>query len=353
MNGLRIALIASTAHPIKEPFAGGLEAHTWALAYALGERGYEVTLFAGVGSDPILGARELPVRTPLISAAARSDVSMTSMTWLTEHHAYLRLMVELSATVAFDVVHNNSLHYLPIAMAEAVRIPIITTFHTPPTPWLESAVQTSDRCPVTFTAVSECTARAWRHVVRVPHVVRNGVDLGRWHAGTGGGPPVWFGRITPEKGLHLAVRAARLAGYPLRIAGPVSDRDYYEAVIRPLLGHGVDHVGHLTRAELVNLVGSASVTLVTPCWDEPYGLTVAESLACGTPVCGFARGALPEVLTRGCGRLVTPGDAEALASKIDEAARLPRTAARERAERYCSQDAMLDAYEDIYRRLAA
>jgi glycosyltransferase involved in cell wall biosynthesis len=352
-SSLRIALIASARYPIKEPFAGGLEAHTWALAHTLGARGHKVTLFAGPGSDPALGARELPVRTPVISARARADVSMTSAAWLAEHHAYLQLMVELATAPAFDVVHNNSLHYLPIAMAEAVPIPIVTTFHTPPTPWLESAIQVTPGRPVTFTAVSEHTARAWSHIVDVPHVVQNGVDMHRWRPGTGGGPPVWFGRMVPEKGPHLAIQAARIAGHPLRLAGPVSDPDYYETQVRPLLGHGIEHLGHLTRTELVKLVGGASVTLVTPCWDEPYGLTVAESLACGTPVCGFARGALPEVLTRDCGRLVPPGDVEALATALDETAGLSRAAARERAERHCSQEVMVDGYESLYRELAA
>jgi hypothetical protein len=103
---------------------------------------------------------------PVISAAARADVSMPPESFLAEHHAYLQLMLDLAerGNSDFDVIHNNSLHYLPVAMARSLRVPVISTLHTPPTPWLESAIQ-AGRCPGVFTAVSGHTARAWRHAV--------------------------------------------------------------------------------------------------------------------------------------------------------------------------------------------
>ena len=110
---------------------------------------------------------------------------------MAEHHAYLQLMLDSArGRRQFDIVHNNSLHYLPVAMAAAVPTPMVTTLHTPPTPWLESAIQARRACG-TFAAVSAHTAGAWRHLVRDPVVIRNGVDLdggrrpGRWPAGLG------------------------------------------------------------------------------------------------------------------------------------------------------------------------
>ncbi|MCS0638434.1 glycosyltransferase [Streptomyces sp. LP05-1] len=354
-TSLRIALIASARFPVREPFAGGLEAHTWSLAKALTDRGHRVRLFAAPGSDPALGLRELPVHRPVLSAAARADVSMPGAAWMAEHHAYLRLMLDLARDGErhFDVVHNNSLHHLPVAMAPALRLPVVTTLHTPPTPWLESAVQAQDDCPVTFTAVSAHTARAWRATVPAARVVRNGVDTGLWPEGPGGSPLVWSGRLVPEKGPHLAVEAARKAGRPLLLAGPVGDRRYFTEYVEPLLGDGAEYLGHLDRQALARLVGGAAAALVTPCWDEPYGLVVAEALACGTPVCGFDRGALGEILTPECGRLAPAGDAAALAELIPEAVRLDRRAARQRAERFCSLDAMAGRYTALYEELTA
>jgi glycosyltransferase involved in cell wall biosynthesis len=352
---LRLAIIASARFPIRQPFAGGLEAHTWVLARELRLRGHEVALFAGAGSDPALGVRELSLSRLAVSAAARADVSMSPQLWLAEHHAYLELMLYLAQSPdgRFDVVHNNSLHYLPVAMAATLPGPMVTTLHTPPTPWLESAIQAPPYCPVAFAAVSEYTANAWRHVVPRSSVIRNGIDTDGWRPGPGGGPLVWFGRIAPEKGPAVAVRAARLAGWPLRLAGPIGNRDYFDAEVRPLLGDDIEYVGHLSQPDLVELVGAASATLVTPCWDEPYGLVVAESLACGTPVCGFARGALPELVTNRCARLVPTGDVAALAGAIESAVALSRVDARAHAERACSLGSMVDAYERLYHELAA
>ena len=344
---MRIGVIAAARFPVREPFAGGLEAHTWSLAKGLKDRGHDVSVFAAPGSDPTLGVRDLAVRSAVLSDAARADVSSSAEWWMQEHHAYLSLMLEL-ADADLDVVHNNSLHYLPIAMASALSAPVVTTLHTPPTAWLESAIQAPSRCPVTFAAVSRHTARAWAHVVPQATVVRNGIDTDRWRQGPGGGPVVWSGRLVPEKGPHLAAQAARLAGVPLVLAGPVLDREWFDAYVGPFLGVDVQHVGHLCTDELVELVGQASATLVTPCWEEPYGLVVAESLACGTPVAGFARGALPELVDDRHGRLVAPGDVPALAAGLLEAMTLDREAVRLHGVATCSVDVMVERYEQLY-----
>lgn len=345
----RIAIIGSARHAIREPFAGGLEAHTWALARALRQHGHEVTVFAGPDCDPALDVQEIPVRRPRISEAARADVSMPADAWLEEHHAYLTLMLELSRTQQFDVVHNNCLHHLPIAMAPALSAPMVTTLHTPPTPWLESAIQTAPS-PVTFVAVSEHTAHAWRPSADA-QVIRNGIDLDLWPPGPGGGSAIWFGRLVPEKGADLAIRAAQAAGLELDLAGPVSDRRYFENHIAPHLGPRVRYLGHLDHSALAKRVGAAAVTLVTPRWDEPYGLVVAESLACGTPVAAFDRGAVAELLDQDCGVLVDADDVPGLAAAAVRAAALPRHRARARAVSHCSLAHTIDAYESLYARL--
>jgi glycosyltransferase involved in cell wall biosynthesis len=350
-SALRIAIIASARYPIREPFAGGLEAQTWSLAHGLRARGHEVTLFAGRGDTAMPGMTEIGPQWPEISWAARQDVSMTAPEWVAEHHAYLRVMLEMADTGGsrFDVVHNNSLHYLPVAMARAIKVPVVTTLHTPPTPWLESAIQLGP-CPITFVAVSEHTARAWRHAATA-EVILNGVDLRKWRPGLGGGSLIWFGRLVPEKGPHLAIQAARRAGLPLVLVGPISDLAYFDVEIAPLLGNGIRYLGHLAHEELVRLVGQSAASLVTPCWDEPYGLVAAESLACATPVAGFACGALPEIVDHTSAVLVPGGDIAALAGAAIRASAFSRAAARRHAETYCSIEQMLDSYEALYWRL--
>lgn len=347
----RVVVVADSRYPIGEPFAGGMQAMTWHLVRGLRSRGVDVEVFAAPGSDRSLGAVPLYTRPLRLSEAARSDVSMQPEAWLAQHHAYLSLMLELADADDVDVIHNNSLHHLPVAMSGVAAAPTITTLHSPPTPWLESAVQIADDPRHRFAAVSGHTARQWRQVADAG-VVPNGVDTALWRPGPGGDHLVWSGRIVPEKAPHLAIDVARRAGRRLLLAGPVGDRDYWRDEIEPRLGYDARHVGHLRQSRLVELVGSAAACLVTPVWDEPYGLVAAEAIACGTPVVAFARGGLPEIVDESSGRLVPGGDIDAAAAAVDEAARLPRAGVRRRAELHCSVDVMVERYLALYDRAA-
>jgi glycosyltransferase involved in cell wall biosynthesis len=348
LGKLRIGLIASPTQTVEQPFAGGMEAHTVALAGSLRARGHEVIIHDGAGGfGPRAGRGHLR-----LSRAAEGDVSMPARSFMDEHHAYLSLMVSLDEH-GYDVVHNNCLHYLPVAMAPSLRTPMLTTLHSPPTPWLESAITASGGAGASrWCSVSRANAAAWAHAARPCRVIPNGVSLERWRyrprARHGGA--VWSGRIVPEKGTHLAVAAARLARTPLTIAGPIGDREYFD---RCLAGAGPDvtYAGHLDSAALANLVGGGDVALVTPCWEEPFGLVAIEALACGTPVAGFARGALPEILDQRTGALARPDDVADLARQIDAARGLSRAACRRRAVRRFSLGAMTDRYLDAYRSL--
>jgi glycosyltransferase involved in cell wall biosynthesis len=350
MTPLRIAIIADRRHPVAEPFAGGLEAHVWHLATALRARGHLVTLFAGPGSDPEIASHRLRPAFLELSAHARRDPSMPAESWMQDHHAYLALMLRLSGDLAesFDVVHNHSLHFLPVAMASVVRTSMITTLHTPPTPWLESAVRAGAPHRMRFVAVSAHTAQTWQPIVPDVSVIANGVDWRRWPVGRGGGGLIWFGRLTPEKAPHLAVAAARKANLGLRLAGPIHDARYFARHVEPLLGPGAVYLGHLRQSALADEVGSAEATLVTPCWDEPYGLVVAESLACGTPVVAFERGGVPEILTDECGEVVPPGDVVAMAAAALRARGLSRSACVRRARDFCDVQRMVDDYVELY-----
>lgn len=356
---LRIAVIATSRYPIRQPFAGGLEALVWNLVDRLRRRGHTVTLFAGEGSDGVDERYAFPATGWRPSTAARQDCSMPAARFMSDHHAYLRVLMALAQPLAgsFDVVHNHALHHLPLAMAPLLDMPVLTTLHTPPTPWLESAVSAAPSRvgpPAPFAAVSGYIARAWQsaHAAISASVVPNGVDLREWPLGPGGDRLVWFGRFVPEKGAHLAVDAARRARMPLTLVGPVIDRAYFDEAIRPRLGSDVVYGGHLAVSDLAALVGASAAALVTPVWDEPYGLVVAEALACGTPVVAFDRGGIPEVLgDPAVGTLVPPDDVGSMADAVGRAVLLDRQAVRSYAGRYLSLDRMVTRYERHYARL--
>ena len=352
---LKIAIIAHLKFAIAEPFSGGLEMHTHILARSLRSSGHDVTLFASLKSDPDLGLEAICEETSLLETGlAECGPDVGDVAFFREHHAYLRLMTTLRDR-SFDVVHNNSLHYLPLTMAATLPAPTVTTLHTPPFCWLESGVRLG-RQANHIVAVSQATADMWQSVAHVDGVIPNGIDLDLFpFSPLAEDPPylVWYGRIVPEKGPHLAIDAARAVGLPLKIAGPRSDLRYFEAEIAPRMGCGVSYVGHLAHRELAQLIGGARAALCTPCWDEPYGLVVAEALACGTPVAAFRRGGIPWILDGTCGMLAEPDDAGSLAQAIRGALALDRAACRRRAERHCDARRMVDAYERLYRDVIA
>ncbi|MCW2868644.1 MAG: glycosyl transferase family 1 [Marmoricola sp.] len=357
---LRICLVASSRFPVAEPFMGGLEAHTHGLASALIRRGHRVSLFAAAGSDPALGATALPVAAFSASPTARADVGSPPEEWMAEHHAYLDLVLGIARGRhgPFDVVHNNSLHHLPVAMSDLLAAPVVTTLHTPPLPWLESAMAFA--APTArFAAVSDSVARAWGHAVDAV-TLPNGVDTSLWSplSSRSGGPAptgraVWTGRVVPEKAPHEALLAARRAGMAIDLAGPVHDPAYFRSAVAPLLGRSARYLGHLQGRRLRHLVRSAAVAVVSPRWDEPFGLVAAEAMACGTPVAGYDNGALGEIVDSASGVLVTPGDTDALGAAMRRAARLDRAGVRARAVSHFSHELMVERYEWLYRDMAS
>lgn len=348
---MRIGIIAHLKYPIAEPFAGGLEMHTHLLARSLRDRGHAVTVFASSRSEPGLGLEAICSETAIgvVGTDEAPDIA-----FFKEHHAYLSLMTTLRHR-PFDIIHNNSLHYIPVTMADSLPMPMVTTLHTPPFCWLESGIRLCQARNAAFVAISNAVGKLWDHVVPTDTVIMNGIDLQRFTyrpTAAAEGYLVWYGRIVPEKGLHLAIAAARRVGLPLKIAGPVLDQLYFREQVAPHLGPAVHYVGHLSHDALAGLVGGARAFLCTPLWEEPYGLVVAEALACGVPVAAFARGAIPEILDDSCGVLAAPDDVGALAQAALQALSLDRRACRRRAENICDANRMIDAYEALYRRMA-
>jgi glycosyltransferase involved in cell wall biosynthesis len=342
-EAMKIAIISHLKYAICEPFSGGLEMHTHLLASFLKARGHCVTLFAAHGSDH--NTDQVSLCTPTSFNAITSDG--------VEHDAYTKLMANLDQE-DFDIIHNNSLHYVPLGQSASLSIPMVTTLHTPPFESLADAAAKWSSYAHRFVAVSQTLAAQWAPIASVDHVIPNGIDLSQFRFQSlpdNTAYWVWHGRIVPEKGLHLAIDAARIAGIHLRFAGPISDPGYFATEIAPRLGAEVSYAGHLTHRDLARLIGGARICLCTPRWEEPFGLVIAEALACGTPVAGFRRGALPELLDPSCGVLIDSESPSLLATAGLEGQSLDRGACRARAEQLWDASRMIEQYEQIYQEL--
>jgi glycosyltransferase involved in cell wall biosynthesis len=226
------------------------------------------------------------------------------------------------------------------AFALAADLPALCTLHLPPiVPAVVDAVKNlPSRNLVT---VSRSCLRDWQAAgVQVEQVIHNGVvpiEVGGWQVDN---VALVAGRISPEKGIDHALRAARAAGLQCRVAGARYDPSYAVDL------QDAEELGPLPQVELRRVMGHSAVTVCAVRWEEPFGMVAAEAQMAGCPVAGYRRGALPEVVEDGVsGVLADPDDVESLTQAIAQCRSLDRTAVRLSAERRLHVETMLDAYE--------
>lgn len=344
---MRIALVAHARFPVARPFAGGMEAHAWHLADGLAARGHEVVLFASGDSDPRFTIDPVSAahhERTFPNAEHRGDPALIAHVDAGYADACARI-----AAGGFDVVHNNSLHRHPLALARR-GVPTVTSLHVPPYAALAGFIHAGVGPGHRITGTSRRHLDAWwpQGAPAGASVLHNGIDPADWpFAGAAGEGAAWCGRITPDKGAHLAAAAARAAGMPLTLFGVIEDAAYWSAEVAPLLGSDIRYGGHLDAAALAAELRRAALFLFTPCWDEPFGLAMIEAMACGLPVAAIDRGAVREVAGE-AGRFAPPGDAAALAEAIRAAVAIPRAVPRRRVERLFTRRRWLDGCEALY-----
>ncbi|MCC7107016.1 MAG: glycosyltransferase family 4 protein [Chloroflexi bacterium] len=349
---MRIAQVAPPFQSIPPHRYGGTERVISLLTEELVRRGHDVTLFAS--GDSSTSARLVPtVDTALWREA---DTRNPQVYWsITIGEVY-----RCAAHGEFDLVHSH-LDFLTFPAAQLVHTPTVTTLHGRlDLPDLRRIYARFSDQPVVSISNDQRRPLPGAHWVAT---VYNGVDTSALKLHPEGGHYLaWLGRISPEKSLDSAIRIARRVGLPLKIAArmPLGDRtnpavrddwEYYEQVIRPLLREpDVELVGEITDAEKDEFLGNARALLFSIDWPEPFGLVMAEALACGTPVVARRRGSVPEVISHGETGLIGETDDE-LARLCKEVDAIDRRLCRQVAERRFSPAAMASGYEAVYRTL--
>jgi glycosyltransferase involved in cell wall biosynthesis len=161
---------------------------------------------------------------------------------------------------------------------------------------------------------------------------------------------LFMGRMTPEKGAHLAIDAARAAGRRILLAGKLQEpheQDYFESEVRPRLGSDAEFVGEADAHAKKELYGGAHCLVFPICWDEPFGLVMIEAMACGTPVVALRRGSVPEVVLNGTTGYVREGPAD-LPAAINNAGDIAPAACRRHVEENFDVSVMVAGYERTY-----
>jgi glycosyltransferase involved in cell wall biosynthesis len=335
---VKIALIAPPWLPVPPPAYGGTEAVIDRLA-----RG-----FSAAGADVLLittGDSTCPVERDWVYPRAQTERMGNGLVELRHLiHAY-------DAAADADIVHDHTI-FGPLYAGRAGRERVVTTNHGPFDDELTDIYRAlGHRVPIICISRSQAATAVGLPIAKVIH---HGVDPDAFRVGTGqGGYYLFLGRMTANKGPREAALAALKAGVRLLIAGKMreaDEREYFAAEVQPLLVDGVEYVGEVAYDEKVELLGGAVALLNPIAWDEPFGLVMVESLACGTPVLAFPRGAAPEIVEHGITGFLCR-DVDDMVLRLADARQLSRFRCRAAVEKHFSTDRMVREHLDLFEEL--
>jgi glycosyltransferase involved in cell wall biosynthesis len=333
---LRIAVLAPLAWRVPPRHYGPWELFASLLTEGLVARGHDVTLFASGDSQ---------------TAATLSSVVPHG--WSDDPGVEpkvaecLHIAAAFERAADFDVIHNG-FDFLPLAFSELVATPVVTTIHGFSSPRILPVYERYD-AGTSYVAISD----ADRHPrLTYAATIHHGIDTDAFalHPDPGG-YLLFFGRIHPDKGTAEAVAVARRAGRPLVIAGIVQDQDYFDEAVAPHVdGDRVRFVGAVGAEQRSQVLGGAHALLHLIDFDEPFGFSVVEAMACGTPVVAFDRGSMGELIEPGrTGQVVA--DADGAVAAVAAVGALDRRAIRARAVERFGQRRMVDAYSAVYEQI--
>jgi len=329
---MKIAMLAPIAWRTPPRHYGPWELVTGLLTEALVARGIDVTLFATL--DSITSAKLDGV----VPAPYSEDPTIDAKVWEYRHLSHLFAQAD-----RFDLIHNQA-DFPAHAFAPLVRTPMVTTIHGFSSARILPMYQPfQDR--VHYVAISE----ADRHPsLRYAATIHHGIALDEFPFDPKGGDGlVFFGRIHPDKGAKEAIAAARRSGHRLDLYGIVQDQAYFDAAVAPELDDRIRYHGPVGGADRARALGKARALLHLINFDEPFGLSVVEAMACGTPVVATRRGSMTELIEQGrTGFLV--GGADDAVGAIDRIGELDRVVVRQRAIERFSVDRMADEYIALY-----
>ena len=341
---LRIAVLAPPWIPVPAPAYGGIEEVVRLLCDELVARGHEVTLFAAPGSrSPAEVITMLDDSHPDEIGSAQHESDHVA-------RAFSHIAEEADAGRPYSVVHDHS-GFTALAMAELVDVPFVHTLHGPFDD-LTTAFYAEHGRKATIVAISQAQCNDAPPEMGPCHIVPNPIRLDEWpFQAEKEDWALWIGRMAPIKGPHRAIAAARAAGVPLVIAGPVQpgQEEFFATEIEPHIdGDAVRYVGEADAERKRELYQSACATLMPIRWAEPFGLVMVESMACGTPVIAFPEGAAVEIVLDGENGFLVDDEA-GMADALRRVGSLDPARCRETVRERFDVSVVTAAYERVYR----
>jgi glycosyltransferase involved in cell wall biosynthesis len=333
---MHVAMLAPISWRVPPRHYGPWEQFVSLLTEGLVSRGVDVTLFAA--ADSVTSATLVGT----IPTGYSEDPSLDAKVWEGLHIATV-----FERAAEFDLIHNN-FDFLPLTYSGLVDTPVVTTIHGFSSERIVPVFERYDGRGH-YVAISDADRHPRLHYEATIH---HGIRMDTFPLVEETGEYLlFFGRIHPHKGAAEAIDVAARAGLPLTIAGIVQDREYFERSVEPRIdGDRVRYIGSVGPDERGAVLGGARALLHLISFEEPFGFSVIESMACGTPVIATRRGSMPELVRHGVnGSLVDSLD-EAV-DAVDAVGRLDRASVRASVEQRFDVSRMVDEYIEVYRRI--
>lgn len=336
MSGLRVGMLSPIAWRTPPRDYGPWEQVVSLLTEGLVQRGVDVTLFATADSET--GGR-LHAVTP---RGYEEDPDLLPKVW-----ECLHISEVFERADDFDLIHNH-FDFLPLSYSALVETPVLTTIHGFSSPRILPVYRKYNRRAF-FVAISDADRDPDLDYVATVH---HGIDIERFTFRPDPGEYLlFFGRIHNDKGAREAIEIAEKAGLPLTLAGIVQDREYFRRHVEPRIdGERIRYVGSAGPVLRDELLGGALALLHPIQFEEPFGLSVIESLACGTPVVAFARGSMPELLTPGETGFLVSSPEEAVEA-LERLGSIDRRRCRKEVEERFTVDRMVEDYLRVYQKV--
>lgn len=358
---MKILLLSTLKRKVTAEETASRSQIIYQLGKGLAQRGHEVSLL-GTEDSHIPGVTTIPV-----IKKGWVDLPPTENPWFREI-ATLQMALEKMVGIqrSFDIIHNHTFpEFLPPAAANRLKIPLVTTLHIQPVDYIDELLAHYPES--TFISISHAHKAGFRKA-KIERVVYNGIDLSLHPLEEKKNDYLlWIGRVSgaknadggymDAKGVRHAINLAKASGQQLFLTGPVHDLKAFEADIVPFLSDKIRWIGSvsseqpLSKKEIVQLMQKTKALLMTINWEEPFGLVMAEAMGCGTPVIGFNRGAVPEVVVDGkTGFVVDPKEGiEGLQKALEKLPSINPQVCRKHVEEHFSLETMITNYEKAYK----
>jgi glycosyltransferase involved in cell wall biosynthesis len=332
---MRVAILSPIAWRTPPRHYGPWERFVSLLTEGLVKEKIDVTLYAT--GDSVTSAKLRSI----CEAPYEEDRNIEPKVWECLHISEI-----MEQANEFDIIHN-SFDFLPLTYSRLIKTPMVTTIHGFSSPKILPVYKKYNKSTY-YVSISNADRSEELDYIRT---VYHGIDINNFTLNkSSGNYLLYFGRIHPDKGTREAIQVAKMAKKKLVIAGIIQDKQYFDNYVQPYLNEDISYIGSVGPEERNKVLGNAYALLHPINFNEPFGLSIVEAMACGTPVIAFNRGSMPEIIQNGINGFIVSSMDE-MVDRIKDIMNISREGCRKTVESRFTQERMVKEYIEVYKEI--